>query len=183
VSLRPAVLCGFLVALLACQAYGQSVALGYVGVSVVVRVNSWDGGPLQTSADVLLNPEGGMGLNEMTGTTSEAQFDRVATGRYDVVVQAPGYKTQHTPLTVDNSRSAFYVAVTLQRESAEPDKTNSTETLLAPKARKAMEKGIRTIKSGNYREAEAHREAARKPAPGDADINYLLGFATLELKK
>ena len=179
----PAVFCALLFALLPYRAYGQTVALGDVGVSVVVRVNSWDGGPMQTSADVSLNPEGGMGLDEMTGTTSEAQFDRVAAGRYEVVVQAPGYKTEHTALMVDNNRPAFYVAVTLQRESPEPEKANSTETLLAPKARKEMEKGISAIKSGKYGEAQAHLEAARKLAPADADINYLLGFAMLELKK
>lgn len=182
-NIRPAFFCALLFVLAASQSYGQTVALGNVGVSVVVRVNSWDGGPLQTSADVSLNPEGGMGLDEMTGTTSEAQFDRVAAGRYDVVVQAPGYKTEHTVLAVDNSRPAFYVAVTLQRESSEPEKTNSTDTLLAPKARKEMEKGISAIKAGNYRDAQTHLEAARKLAPGDADINYLLGFTMLELKK
>lgn len=152
------------------------------GVSVVVRVTSWEGGPLDEAADVMLAPEGQQGLHETTGPVAEAQFDHVKPGRYDVEAKALGYKTGHATVEVDSSRMAFVVTVSLQPDS-EDDQSANTGTLLAPKARKEMEKGDAALKAGKFAEAEEHLKAAYKLAHGDPDINYMLGYASMELKK
>jgi tetratricopeptide (TPR) repeat protein len=172
-----------MLSVLAAPSGGQVSSMGDHGVSVVVRVETFDGGPLEVGADVFLNPEGGKGLDEQTGTTSEAQFDRVAAGHYEIQAEARGYEPGHATLLVDNSRSAFYVTVTLKRDSSQATQPNAAGTLLAPKARKEMEAGVAAIKSGKYQDAQKHLQAAYKLAPGDADINYLLGFAHAALKQ
>ena len=152
------------------------------GVSVVVRVTSWEGGPLDEAADVMLAPEGQQGLHEITGPVAEAQFDHVKPGRYDVEVKALGYKTGHATVEVDTGQMAFVVPVSLQADSEDAQPVN-TGTLLAPKARKEMEKGDAALKAGKFAEAEEHLKIAYKLAPGDPDINYMLGYASMGLKR
>lgn len=152
------------------------------GVSVVVRVTSWEGGPLDVAADVMLAPEGQQGLHEITGPVAEAQFDHVKPGRYDVEVKALGYKTGHATVEVDTGQMAFVVPVSLQADSEDAQPVN-TGTLLAPKARKEMEKGDAALKAGKFAEAEEHLKIAYKLAPGDPDINYMLGYASMGLKQ
>ncbi|MGH9574465.1 MAG: tetratricopeptide repeat protein [Candidatus Acidiferrales bacterium] len=152
------------------------------GVSVVVRVTSWEGGPLDVAADVMLAPEGRQGLHEITGPVAEAQFDHVKPGRYDVEVKALGYKTGHATVEVDTAQMAFMVPVSLQADTGDTEPAN-TGTLLAPKARKEMEKGDAALKAGKFAEAEEHLKIAYKLAPGDPDINYMLGYASMGLKQ
>src|SRR5215831_4444527 len=71
------------------------------GISVVVRVNSTDGGPLDVGADVSLAEEGRVGLHKTTGPVAEAQFDGIAPGRYLAEAKALGYKPGSTQLVVD----------------------------------------------------------------------------------
>ena len=152
------------------------------GASVVVRVTSWEGGPLDEAADVMLAPEGQQGLHQTTGPVAEAQFDHVRSGRYDVEVKALGYKTGHATVEVDTAQMAFVVPVSLQPDSEDAQPVN-TGTLLAPKARKEMEKGDAALKAGKFAEAEEHLKIAYKLAPGDPDINYMLGYASMGLKQ
>ncbi len=150
--------------------------------SVVVRVTSWEGGPLDEAADVMLAPEGQQGLHETTGPVAEAQFDHVKSGRYDVEVKALGYQTGHATVEVDAAQMALVVSVSLQPDSEDSQPVN-TGTLLAPKARKEMEKGDAALKASKFAEAEEHLKIAYKLAPGDPDINYMLGYASMGLKK
>jgi Tfp pilus assembly protein PilF len=152
------------------------------GASVVVRVTSWEGGPLDEAADVMLAPEGQEGLHQITGPVAEAQFDHVKSGRYDVEVKALGYKTGHAAVEVDTAQMAFIVPVSLQPDSEDAQPVNDG-TLLAPRARKEMEKGDAALKAGKFAEAEEHLKIAYKLAPGDPDINYMLGFASMGLKQ
>ncbi|HKQ87745.1 MAG TPA: tetratricopeptide repeat protein [Candidatus Acidoferrales bacterium] len=152
------------------------------GASVVVRVTSWEGGPLDEAADVMLAPEGQQGLHQTTGPVAEAQFDHVRSGRYDVEVKALGYKTGHATVEVDTMQMAFVVSVSLQPDSEDAQPVNNG-TLLAPKARKEMEKGDAALKAGKFAEAEEHLKIAYKLAPGDPDINYMLGYASMGLKE
>lgn len=151
--------------------------------SVVVRVTSESGEALAMSAEVSLTPEGGgFGQELMTNGNPEVQFNVTEQGRYEVEVKATGYKTERTTFEVDGTRHAFFMNITL-----EPDSTgagmNPNADLLSPKARKEMEKGVDAIKSRNYQEAKKHLLEAQKEAPGDSNINYLLGFILLELRE
>ncbi|HEY6467653.1 MAG TPA: tetratricopeptide repeat protein [Candidatus Acidoferrales bacterium] len=150
--------------------------------SVVVRVTSESGEALETSAEVSLTPAGGgFGQELMTNGNPEVQFNVTEQGRYEVEVKATGYKTERTTLEVDGTRHAFFMNVTLEPDSASAG-MNPNADLLSPKAQKEMEKGVGAIKSRNY-QAKKHLLEAQKAAPGDSNINYLLGFTLLELKE
>lgn len=151
--------------------------------SVVVRVTSESGEALETSAEVSLTPEGGgFGQELMTNGNPEVQFNVTEQGRYEVEVKATGHKTERTTLEVDGTRHAFFMNVTLEPDSASAGMSPNAD-LLSAKARKEMEKGVGAIKSRNYQEAKKHLLEAQKAAPGDSNINYLLGFTLLELKE
>src|SRR5690348_1138882 len=153
------------------------------GISVVVRVNSSEGGPLDVGADVYLAQEGRSGLHLTTGPVAEAQFNNVAPGRYIAEATAMGYKRGSTQFNVDNSQQSFFVIVTVAPEDPDRGAPAAPGTVLAPKARKEVEKGSAAIKAGKFDEARDHLEKAQKLAPGDADIKYMLGFALLGLKQ
>lgn len=179
-NLRPLAILGFLllIPVTVHAQFGQQEP-----ASVVVRVTSDSGEALATSAEVSLTPEGGgFGQELMTNGNPEVQFNVTEQGRYEVEVKATGYKTERTTLEVDGTRHAFFMNITLEPDSAGAG-MNPNADLLSPKARREMEKGVDAIKSRNYQEAKKHLLEAQRAAPGDSNINYLLGFTLLELKE
>lgn len=174
--------------ILALPAYGQGRGASPTqgqpaeSISVVVRVTAQNGEPLAANAEVTLSPEGGFGQQLMTNGNLDVQFRLGDPGRYEIEVTAAGYKTGRASFDVDTTRQAVLITVPLSPESTDTG-TVPTAILLAPKAQKEMEKGIASIKSGNYNDAKTRLLAARKIAPGDSGINYLLGFTLLALKE
>lgn len=106
---------------------------------------------------------------------SEAQFDNVKAGDYEVEVSAPGYKTTRQELTASSSHEAYRLLVTLPLEVPGTETETKPGQILAPKARKEVDAGMSALRDGKLGEAQKHLEAAHKLAPGNADVNYLLG--------
>ncbi|MGH9544416.1 MAG: tetratricopeptide repeat protein, partial [Terriglobales bacterium] len=53
---------------------------------------------------------------------------------------------------------------------------------LPKKARKAILHGVAALKSGDYKEAEKHLDAARRLAPNSGDVNFLSGYLAFQQK-
>jgi tetratricopeptide (TPR) repeat protein len=168
----------------AAAAHAQRIPVGSSPAtsSVVVRVQEPDGGPFDESADVLLSGGGDeTGSHQFTRDAGQAEFDNLSPGTYYVLVTASGYKPGRDAVDVSGAGGVSQVWIRLEPDSGAARSVNgSREPVLAPKAQKAAAKGVEDLRTGKPHEAQKEFEAAYKLAPGDPDVNYLLGYALLQ---
>jgi tetratricopeptide (TPR) repeat protein len=152
--------------------------------TVVVRVQAPDGGPFDMSADVELSSGSeGTASHQLTRDAGQAEFDNVNAGTYYVVVTAVGYKPAHDSVEVTGFGGSSSVWIRLEAESGvAPSANGPGGHVLAPKAQKVAAKGLEDLRAGKFQEAQKQFEAAYKLAPGDPDVNYLLGYTLLQEK-
>lgn len=147
-----------------------------VGSSIIVSVVDDSGMPLDVQAVVKLRDEARQSV--VWGNTkarSEAQFDDVPAGQYELQVTARGFKTVEQELTLTSSHEAYHVTVALPGDVPGAVEDIKLGQVLAPKPRKEAEKGVAAMNAGKLQEAQKHFDAAYKLAPTNADVNYLLG--------
>ena len=160
--------------------------LGTIGTglaSIVVTVTDESGNPLDEQALVkLICDETNSNTWGTTQKRSEAEFDSIAPGDYEIEASAAGFQTATQTLNVMSSHEVFNVIVRLKIDSSGNSTAVKPGQLLAPKAAKEAEKGLAGLKSGNLREAQKHLDAAYKLAPTNADINFLLGYLSRQQK-
>ena len=145
------------------------------GGSVRVRVNRTDGQPFELQAHVILAPEGNPAaeLSQMANN-GIADFSHLASGAYTVTVHVPGYNDA----TADVNVSSFgLVEASVTMELAYDPETSLGEMgfVLAPKAKKELDDGIAAMRARKYEDAQKHLEAAYTLAPGNPDVNDILG--------
>lgn len=154
-----------------------------IGSSIIVSVVDEAGMPLDKQAIVKLCDEATQSVTwGSTQGRTEAQFDNVKAGQYQVEVSAPGFKTTQQELTATSSHEAYRVFVALPLDVSGAVTDIRLGQVLAPKARKEVEKGMAALKQGDLAEAQKHLEVAYKLAPGNADVNYLLGVLYVRRK-
>lgn len=149
--------------------------------TIVVTVGDENGMPLTEQALVKLYGES---TNTNTwGTTekrSEAEFDSVLPGDYEIEVSAAGFQTSTQTFSVISSHQVFTVLVRLKLDTSANGEAVKPGQVLAPKAQKETEKGLASLKAGNLNDAQKHLEAAFKLAPTNADVAFLLGYLYLQ---
>lgn len=151
--------------------------------SVVVTVADENGLPLGEQALVKLYCD--TNNTNTWGTTqkrSEAEFDNVAPGDYEIEASAAGFQSGTQTLTVISAHEVFTVLVRLKLDVAGDTPATKPGQLLAPKAQKETEKGLTALKAGNLNDAQKHLENAFKLAPTNADVAFLLGYLYLQRK-
>ena len=154
-----------------------------VGSSIIVAVVDEAGMPLDKQAIVKLYDESTQSTTwGNTEGRTEAQFDNVKAGQYEIEASAPGFKTTRQELTATSSHEAYRVLIALPRDESGAVTDIRPGQLLAPKARKEVDKGMAALKQGNLEEAQKRFEAAYKLAPTNADVNYLLGVLFAQRK-
>lgn len=168
----------------AISAYAQRPGAS-TSATVVVRVEAPDGGPFDGSADVSLtaNGEGGA-QHEMTRDQGQAEFNGVSEGNYYVIVTAPGYKPGAGQVEVGQQMGGAYTTwVRLEPEAGPPNASGTAGgPVLAPKARKDLERGVEALRALKFQEAQKQFQAAYKLAPGNPDVNFFLGYTFLQEK-
>src|SRR5271170_3766899 len=154
-----------------------------VGSSIIISVVDEAGMPLDKQAIVKLFDEATQSVTwGSTQGRNEAQFDNVKAGQYQIEVSAPGFKTTQQELTASSSHEAYRVLVALPLDVSGAVTDIKPGQLLAPKARREVEKGMAALKQGDLAEAQKHLEESYKLAPGNADVNYLLGVLCVRRK-
>lgn len=154
---------------------GMQPSVGSGLASVVVLVTDESGMPLSEEAFVKLTSE--TAQTQSFGTThkrSEAQFDYLPPGDYEIEASAAGYETATQTLYVMSGNEVYNVLIRLK--GGEDAAVVKPGQILVPKAQKEAEKGIAALKSGDLDAAKKHFESALKIAPTSADLNYLMGF-------
>lgn len=164
------------------QAAPAAPGIGNPYASVTVIVADENGANLGQQALVKLYSE--MTSTNVWGTTqdrSQIIFDQVPLADYEVEVSAAGFETTTKDLNVMTAQ-AYQLIVRLKRDDAGAVTNPIPGQLLAPKARKEVEKGIVALNSGKLSDAQKHFEVAYKLAPANADLDYLLGFLFMQKK-
>lgn len=100
-------------------------------------------------------------------------------GDYTVQVNATGYKNAQTDVSAPMPMTAD-VDVVLEKKTDDSSSTITTASLLAPKAREALEKGMKALGENNLKEAEKYINEAMKLAPQDPQVLYAQGFLLMK---
>jgi tetratricopeptide (TPR) repeat protein len=153
----------------------SSTAPQEMPVDVLVSVRETTGMPLAGYASVKLYSGGGLRLTASTQENSTATFPRIFAGEYDVEVTALGYKTAAEHASVFAGGSTCTVYVYLQSESEGSSDTAPRGTIMTPRLQVEIDKGLEKMRRHQYDAARAQFERAAKLAPGNPDIQYLLG--------
>lgn len=113
---------------------------------------------------------------QTTADKSEAYFTDLGVGRYEVEASALGYITIHKTYNVQGSYTTYREEIVLQSDPTSLDLKEPNAPDMPSKARKATQRGVRALKSGNLKEAQKQLEDALKMTPNSADVNFLLGY-------
>ena len=147
------------------------------GVAIDVVVHGPSGQPVSSSVMVkLFHGSAPAGRAETTAGRAELVVNEV--GEFTVVVQAGGYANAQKDFSI-NSAGRAEVDVYLQSLSANPDVVPG-RPLLAPKAKKAVDEGLKAFGANNLAEAQKHASQAMRLAPGHPDVLYLQGVILLK---
>ncbi len=142
-----------------------------------VYVRDGDGGPLGQMALVTVTRISNQYWQQMTAQAGRASFDNVVSGRYTVQVVAPGYERAVEDVDVIGSGGSEPVYVTMKPESPRGEAAPVVlgPPVLAPKARKELEKALEAIRAAKFTEARAHLDAVYRLAPSHPDVNFVFG--------
>jgi Flp pilus assembly protein TadD len=109
-----------------------------------------------------------------------AEFVVTNLGEFTVVVSAPGYADVQKDISVQtNGRTQVDVYL----HPASPAGSVTTVPggpVLAPKAKEALDKGLRALKENKMAEAEKYLGEAVRLAPGNPDVLYMQGVLNLK---
>jgi len=150
---------------------------GETPVDVNVSVREPSGMPLAGYAIVKLYTQGGVHLTSSTQDNSTATFPRMGAGEYEVEVSALGYKTGTEHVSVFSGGSICTVYIYLHSENENPSASAAPSgSVMTPRLQAEIDKGLDKMRRHQYDAARAQFEKAAKMAPGNPDIQYLLGM-------
>ena len=146
-------------------------------VDVLVSVREPSGMPLAGNAIVKLYSERGVHLTMPTQDNSTATFPKILEGEYDIEVTAIGYKTakEHASVFAGGTTCTVYVYLHSESESSSANVAPSG-AVMTPRLQAEIDKGLDKMRRHQYDAARAQFEKAAKMAPGNPDIQYLLGM-------
>ena len=115
-------------------------------------------------------------LWQATTDKSEAPFTNLGVGPYEIEVSAVGYLTAHKSYSLGTAYNTHRIEVSLQRDPSAISLEQPNAPDLPAKARKAVQRAVRDLKSRNLKHARKELDAALKVAPESAEINFFLGY-------
>jgi Tfp pilus assembly protein PilF len=164
-----------------CQDTGSAERESYGnGSEITVTVHDSSGEPISAAAMVKLYRDGT--LLSRQGETSRGSVVLVVNylGEFSVLVEAAGYESAQKEVSVQVT-GRTQVDVYLRRISAAGSTAGVPgRPVLAPKAKEALEKGLRALSADKLREAEKHVGDAMRLAPGHPDVLYMQGVLSLK---
>jgi len=178
----PALLCNLLCPLAAwCQSNGgDEMEVRGSRAEIDVTIHGSSGEIISVPATVILLWDG---APYDQGMTSQGRIFFILhnLGGFTVTVNAAGYKSGQKDVSVATA-TKYEVEVSLQRgTSSNVTPGAAGNPILAPKAKKALDKSIQALRDDNVEAAEKALDQAMKLAPNNPAVLYVLGL--LELKK
>jgi Tfp pilus assembly protein PilF len=178
--LLPVLLCNFLCPLVAC---GQTHAIASnvgrrVEIEVTIRSNTGELLSVPANVKVYLN---GTPCDEGSTSTGRTSFIVNDIGKFSVAVEAAGYKPGQGDVIVSEPVKV-QLEINLQQESSSNLAPGTGEnSILAPRAKEALDKGMQALRDDNLVEAEKDLSQSLKLAPNNPHVLYVQGL--LDLKK
>jgi Flp pilus assembly protein TadD len=151
-----------------------------------VSVRERSGEPLSIEAFVRVTSQaGGQNMVATTGNArtaaSTASF-QLGPGEFEIEVEAAGYDkgTEHATISTNGLRQTVYVYLTPigSATTAAP----ASGVALTPSVQRELDKGLVALRQNKYDEARKHLEKARKMAPSNPEILYLMGLVEYTAK-
>ncbi|HXN53949.1 MAG TPA: tetratricopeptide repeat protein [Candidatus Acidoferrum sp.] len=157
---------------------GPSPSLVETPVTVVVSVRETSGMPLPGNAFVKLSSDfSGVHLTAPTQDGSTATFPNIQGGEYEIEVNSTGYKTATEHASIMAGGSNFLVFIYMHPESEVATSSRSGGApIVSPRLQSEIDKGMDKLRRQQYDAAREHLEKAAKMAPGNPDVQYLLGL-------
>ena len=167
-NFRWALLLGALVLLFAAQGLAQEA-------TIVGTVTDPSGAAVANAKVTLTNTETGISKEYTTNDAGQYTAVDIHIGHYDM-----GYKSAQRDLSVSVAMR-YEVDATLQRDSAPSQNAGvPAKPILAPKAKEALDKGLKALSKNKLSEAEKYLTEASKLAPGHPDVLYVQGVLFLK---
>ena len=156
---------------------GPTIYSNDVPVDVLVSVREPTGMPLAGHALVKLSSEKGVHLTVSTRDNSTATFPQMQAGEYEIEVSALGYKTatEHASVFTGGTTCNLYIYLHNEGEGTSGNSVPGG-TIMTPRLQGEIDKGLDKMRRHQYDAARAQFEKAAKMAPGNPDVQYLLGM-------
>ena len=152
-------------------------------ITLTINLRDTSGAPLDSPA--IVNLHGGADnafRTAMTEGASAAVFSGVSQGEYDAEAKCVGYQTVTEHLSVSDMGIMPQMYIYLRRESeVKSGPTRPGGTVMSPKLRAEINKGLDALRLHHYEVAHIHFEKGVRLAPGNPDVIYLLGVSELGL--
>ena len=156
----------------------EQKAIGGNNATIVVNVRNTSGDPLPVAAVVKLYRNGSIPNGQTTSSQGRAIFMPQNLGDFLVVVEASGYKPGRANVDVPIPVKVE-VDVYLQPENDANANTPANGApgapVLAPKAQKEVDLGLKALQESKLDDAQRHLDAAAALSPSHPDILYLMG--------
>jgi tetratricopeptide (TPR) repeat protein len=147
--------------------------------SITVHLRLADGMQFGALARVRIITQSGPQIAENTTNASgEASVTGLPVGNYIVEASATGYLPVSEVVNLELRWSSVTIFLTMKPDTTGlPAATSATPAapILAPNARKEVEKSIQAFGKSDLVEARRHLEKALAMAPGNPDVQYLMG--------
>lgn len=158
---------------------GQSTLGGGTG-SISVFLRDELGAPLSITPQLTLHSDIGMGgfsLAEAHQVGDAWVFSGVQTGQeYDLEVRAEGYQIDHEDVMVPPIDGAQQHVVVFLNPIGQKKEARAG-MILAPRAQKEVEGGMKDLRARKFESAEKHLTKALSIAPASPFVNYIMGMA------
>jgi Flp pilus assembly protein TadD len=149
------------------------------GAVITVTVHDASGTPLSSPATVKLF-RGVVPSGQRDASRGVAEFVVIGLGDFTVVVTAPGYAEAQKDVSVDIT-GRVRVDVYLRPDSGKQAlATVPGKPLLTPKAKEALDKGLRALKEDKLADADKFLGEVMRLAPGNPEVLYAQGILSLK---
>ncbi len=146
-----------------------------------VFVKGPNGAPLEGSAVVTLTKLSGEFVDQKTAKNGYARFNGVRATEYKIQVLAPKYEATVKQLEVQE-RSLAKITIEMAPLSAEEAASSANLYALAPKTQREVAKALEDLRANKSNDARKHLQNAQKDAPTSAEIVYLFGVYSSQVK-
>jgi tetratricopeptide (TPR) repeat protein len=146
-----------------------------------VFVKGPSGAPLDGSAVLTLTKLDGTFIDQKSAKNGYARFNGVRATEYRIQVLAPKYEATAKQLEVQE-RSLAKITIELTPLSVEDAAASVGLYALAPKTQREVGKALEDLRANKPNDARKHLEAAQRAAPTSAEIVYLFGVYSSQVK-
>lgn len=135
--------------------------------------------PLPGNAFVKLSSNfSGLHLTAPTQDGSTATFPNIQNGEYDIEVNSTGYKTatEHASVLTGGGNYQVFVYMHPDSEASPGNSAPGGAPVASPHLQSEIDKALDKLRRQQYDAARLHLEKAARMAPGNPDVQYLLGL-------